>query len=314
MRIEQRSGLAATFLVHAKLHVFSATEGSTVEQQLQHAWEEARARWPTVALPAEQFVVYLAERLPEPHSREPLEALLQQLSLAELYLACACVRGQPGAITLFEQHYLARLPGLLRRPRQSESLLDDVCQLTRVKLLVPTPEGAPKLTEYTGRGSLLSWVRVTALRISTKLQAGEKPAPEEEAETLLESMPAPGVDAELDLIRRRHQADFRQAAHEAFGVLSEHERHLLRLHFVDQLSMYEMASLFRVNQSTVSRWLKGARQRIYEETRERLQARLGLSSREFQSFLAVLDSQFHLGLSQLLREESGGPRPLPKPD
>lgn len=303
MRIEQSSGLATTFLVHAKPHLVSRMDTSTVEHLLLRAWESARAQWPTVALPAELFVAYLAKRLPEPTSQEALEPLLAQLSLAELYLTCACVRGIPSSIELFERHYLARLPGLLRGPKQPEAMLDDVCQLTRMKLLVSTSEEGPKLAEYTGRGALMSWVRVTAVRIAIKQQAREKPAPEEEAESVLSALSAPGVDAELDLIKRRHREALRRAAREAFSVLSDHERHLFRLHFVDQLSMYELASLFRVNQSTISRWLKNARQGIYEETRRLLQARLGLSSRDFESFLSVLDSQFDLGISQLLREE-----------
>jgi RNA polymerase sigma-70 factor (ECF subfamily) len=303
MRIEQRSELATTFLVHAKLHIAPPGEAAMVDELLLRAWETARAQWPAVALPAEPFVTYLAERLPRTSPHEPIEPLLQQLALAELYLACACVRGLPNAIKLFEHHYLAKLPAMLRGPKQPEAMLDDVCQLTRVKLLVTTPEGGPKLAEYTGRGALLSWVRVTAVRIAIKLQALEKPPPDKETEALFAALPAPGVDAELDLIKRRHHADFRRAAREAFSVLSDHERHLFRLYFVDQLSMYELASLFRVNQSTVSRWLKTARQRIYEETQRRLREQLGLSSGDFKSLLAILDSQFELGISQLLRED-----------
>ncbi|WP_326938802.1 sigma-70 family RNA polymerase sigma factor [Archangium violaceum] len=278
---------------------------ATLERLLGRAWETSRAQWPAVALPAEPFVTHLAERLPEAGPHSPIEPLLEQLSLAELYLACACVRGIASAIELFERNYLAMLPGLLRGPKQSDAMMDEVCQLARVKLLVHTPEGGPKLAEYTGRGALLSWVRVTAVRIAIKLRAVEKPAPEQDADTLFAALPAPGVDAELDLIKRRHQTDFRQSVREAFSVLSADERHVLRLYFVDQLSMYELAALFRVNQSTVSRWLKTARQAIYEETQRRLQARLGLSHRDFKSFLAVLDSQLELGLSQLLKEEDG---------
>lgn len=285
------------------------SDAAAVERLLLHAWETSRAQWPGVALPAGPFVTYLAERLPEASPNSPIEPLLEQLSLAELYLACACVRGIVPAIELFERNYLAKLPGLLRGPKQPDAMIDDVCQLARVKLLVSTPEGGPRLAEYTGRGSLLSWVRVTAVRIAIKLQAVEKPAPDEDSDTVFAALPAPGVDAELDLIKRRYHTDFRQSVREAFTVLSADERHLLRLYFVDQLSMYELAALFRVNQSTVSRWLKTARQTVYEETQRRLQARLGLSARDFKSFLAVLDSQLELDISQMLKEEDGVPRP-----
>jgi RNA polymerase sigma-70 factor len=132
-------------------------------------------------------------------------------------------------------------------------------------------------------------------------------------DTIVRALPAPGVDPELELIRRRHHTDFRQAMREAFSSLSADERHLLRLYFVDQLSTYELGALFRVNQATISRKLKSARQTVYEETRRHLQARLGLSTQGFESFLAVLDSQLELSISQLLGEEDGLPPP-PKPD
>ncbi|WP_326522517.1 sigma-70 family RNA polymerase sigma factor [Archangium lipolyticum] len=301
-------GLAATFLAHAKVRFVPPADASELEGLLVRTWETARAQWPAVNLPAEPFVKHLAERLPEANPDSPIEPLLAQLSLAELYLACACLRGLPAAIGLFERNYLAKLPGLLRGPKQPEAMIDDVCQLARVKLLVPTPEGDPKIAEYTGRGALLSWVRVTAVRIAIKLQAGQKPAPDQDSDTVFEALPAPGMDAELDLIKRRYHNDFRQAVREAFSELPADDRHLLRLYFVDQLSMYELASLFRVNQSTVSRWLKSARQEIYEDTRRRLQARLGLSTGDFKSFLAVLDSQLDLNISQLLGKADGGSR------
>jgi RNA polymerase sigma-70 factor, ECF subfamily len=306
--MEQVSGLAVAFLAHTKVRFVPPEDTAALERLLVHAWETSRAQWPAVALPAEPFVTHLAERLPEADPNSPIEPLLEQLSLAELYLACACVRGIPSAIELLERNYLAKLPGLLRSPSQSDVTIDDVCQLARMKILVRTPEGGPRIAEYTGRGALLSWVRVTAVRIAIKLQVVEKPASEQDADTVFAALPAPGVDAELDLIKRRHHTDFRQAVREAFSVLAADERHLLRLYVVEQLSMYELAALFRVNQSTVSRWLKTVRQTVYEETLRRLQARLGLSARDFKSFLAVLDSQLDLGISQLLKQEDGVPR------
>ncbi|HEX8436317.1 sigma-70 family RNA polymerase sigma factor [Archangium sp.] len=301
--------LAATFLAHAKGRFGPPVDAAALERLLVHAWETSRAQWPTVALPAELFVMHLAERLPEASPTSPLEPLLSALSLTELYLACACLHGVGAALEAFERGYLAKLPGLLRNPKLPDAMIEDVCQLTRMKLLVPPPEGRPKIAEYTGRGALGSWVRVTATRIAIKLQSTEKPAPEEDSDSLFSALPAPGVDPELDAIKRRHQADLRQAMHEAFSTLSPEDRHLLRLYFVDQLSMYELATLFRVSQPTISRWLKSTRETVYQETRRHLQARLGLSPRDFQSFLALLDSQLELSISQLLGAEDALPRP-----
>jgi RNA polymerase sigma-70 factor len=301
--------LAERFLAHTKVRFVPPVDTAGLERLLVHAWETSRAQWPTVKLPAELFVAHLAERLPEATPTRPLELLLEPLSVAELYLACACLHGVGTALQVFERNYLAKLPGLLRNPKHPDTLVEDVCQLARMKLLVSPPEGRPKIAEYTGRGALQSWVRVTATRIAIKLQSTEKPASEEDAEALFAALPATGVDPELDAIKRRHQGDLRQAMREAFSLLSPEDRHLLRLYFVDQLSTYELATLFRVSQPTISRWLKSTRETVYKETRRHLQARLGLSQRDFQSFLALLDSQLELSISQLLGAEDAPPRP-----
>lgn len=305
--MEQVSELVATFLAHTQTRFapLTAAEAAALEVLLVRAWEEARAQWPTVALPATRFVSHVARQLPRVNHDSPIAPLLASLSLAELYLTCACLEAMPSAHEAFERNYLARLPGKLRSLKQPDAMIDDVCQITRVKLLVATPESAPKIGDYTGRGALLSWVLVTAGRIANKLRATEKPAPEDSSEDLIKAMPGHGIDPEVDVMRRRHHADFREAVREAAATLSADERHLLRLHFSDQLSTYELASLFRVNQSTISRWLKSARQRVYEETRRRLQERLGLSTPGFKSFLAFIGSQLDLNISQILEKKEG---------
>jgi RNA polymerase sigma-70 factor len=310
--------LAATFLAHTKVRFVPPTEAEAValEQLLLRTWEDSGARWPAVPLPARLFVIHLAERLPEASPHSPIAPLLAGLSLAELYLTCACLQGMASAHEAFERDYLARLPVKLRGLKQPDAIIDDVCQLTRMKLLVATPESAPKIAEYSGRGALLNWVLVTAGRIAHKLRAAEKPAPDGQAEEIFQALPGHGMDPELDVMKRRHHAEFRQAVREASSTLSADERHLLRLYFADQLSTYELASLFRVSQSTISRWLQSARQRVYEETRSRLQARLGLSSQGLDSFLAFVDSQLDLSISQLLGDKSAVPSPgaVPSPE
>lgn len=307
--MQQVPELVATFLAHTKVRSvpLPEEEAMALESLLVHAWEESRARWPTVALPAALFVRHVAERLPPPGPSEAIALLLTRLSLVELYLACACLQGMASAHEAFERAYLARLPEKLRGLKQADTVIDDVRQKVRVKLLVATPEHPPRIADYTGRGALMNWVLVIAGRTANKLRASEKHGPEDSADELIQALPGQGLDPELDMMKRRHHADFRQAVREATATLSAEDRHLLRLHFADRLSTYEMAPLFRVNQSTISRWLKRAQQQVYEETRRRLQERLGLTTEGFKSFLAFVDSQLDLTLSQLLEEQARPP-------
>lgn len=296
--------LTATFLAHAQGRVAPPSDPMELGHLLGRAIEAARARWPGVDLSTERFLGHLAERLPEGSADSPIAQVLEQLSLAELYLTCACADEVPGALAALERDYLAKLPGLLGYLRQSAATIDEVCQRVRVDLLVRTAAGGrPRIGEYAGRGTLLSWLRVTSARIALKLLNADKPAPEEDVVDVLEAQPAQGRDLEMDFIKRRHYGQFRRALLDAFSALSSDERHLLRLYCVDRLSTTELGALFRVNQSTVSRWLKDAREKIYEGTKRRLQERLGLSSRDFKSFMAVLDSQLDVSISQIFGEE-----------
>lgn len=300
--------LAATFLANTSGRFAPLTPAkiTALGELLLRTYEDARAQWPTVVLPPKQFVIYLAQRLPEPDAHEDFAPLLEKMSLGELYLTCACFQGMPSAHEAFESNYLAKLPAKLKRLNQPDDVLEDVCQLTRVKLLVSTPESAPKIGKYTGKGALLSWVIVTAGRIATKRRATEPPPSDDE----IIQMPGP-ARGEWDFIQQHFHAEFRQALREACAKLSAEDRHLLRLHFAHRLSTYKLADLFRVNQSTICRWLQDARQSVYEETRNQLQARLGLSTRDLNSHLLYVNSQLDLSISQLLGERSVVPPPDP---
>jgi RNA polymerase sigma-70 factor (ECF subfamily) len=304
--MEPEAELAATFLMHAKGSFAPPVDPSACEHLLARAWESSQAQWPTVKLPPKLFVKHLAERLPEANPAPPIEQLLEQLHVADLYLACACVHDIPSALEAFDRYCLANLPGLPGTSKQPGSMADDIRQLARESLLMRRPEGNLRLADYKGHGSLRSWVKVTATRIALKLQANEKllpsSGPPPDSSTV-----APGKSPEKAAIDDEAQASFNQALHEAVSELSADERHLFRLYYGHQLSMYEVAALFGVNQATISRWLDSARQKVYRQTRRILQERLDLSRRGFESFLNSLDSKLELSLSQLLGERDDDP-------
>jgi RNA polymerase sigma-70 factor (ECF subfamily) len=277
-----------------------------VEGLLRRVWAEGRGRWPQVELPEDVFVRHVAQLLPEARKKEELAPVLERLDREGLYLACACVKGVPGAIQALEDHYLAKLPGALSYLKLSQTTVDDVCQLVREHLLVGTAEAGPKLAGYTGRGALLTWMRVTAARMAQRLSAS---GPEAADEDMIEALPAPDTDVEFELNKRHYRQEFRQALREAFTALSSEQRYLLRLHFMEQLPTTRIAPLFGKDQSTISRWLKEARQKVYEETKQRLRERLGLSSLQFESHTNALASHFDMSLSQFLADDEPADTP-----
>jgi RNA polymerase sigma-70 factor, ECF subfamily len=278
-------------------------DGAELEPVLRRAWETGHQRWPQVDLPADTFIRHLLRFLPVEGSPGSSASLIAQLDLEGLYLACACVEEVSGALQLLEQHYLAKLPSLLAYLRLSATNLDEVCQWVRTHILVRAPGARPRLAEYTGRGSLLIWMRVMAVRMALKQGKSDRETPDENALAALEALPATEADAEFELIKRRYRREFRQAVSEAFAALSSDQRYLLQLHFIDRLPTTKIGPLFGKDQSTISRWLKDAREKVYEETKSRLQERLRLSSQEFVSLMEAINSRFEMSLSQLLNKE-----------
>lgn len=264
---------------------------------LRRACDLARAHWPAVPLVDERFVRHLAERLPAEVTGPRLEAALAELSLGELYLACACAEGAPAAILALEEEYMARLPRHLAGRGRSADLVDEVCQRVRELFLLPSPAGGPPgIGAYAGRGRLMSWVQVAAARVARRMDAGRA----EDVPDVLDRLPASGLNPELDLIRRTAEREFRACLGEAVTALSAEERHLLRLHHSGGLSTVAMARLFGVSQPTISRRLQGVRASVLQETRRLLKERLALGSSDLQSFLGALDSRLDASISQLL--------------
>ncbi|WP_224249671.1 sigma-70 family RNA polymerase sigma factor [Hyalangium gracile] len=298
--MEEPLKLAITFFEHTPARLNVPSHMAEFEALLRGAWAKGQGEWPQVTLPAEVFVRHLARFLPEVSEASSLSEQLGQLALEDLYLACACVHNVPEATETLEREYLARLPALIAYLKLSAPVLEDLCQLVRIHLLLGTPESGPRLAEYTGRGALLSWIRVIAARMALRVGPPTRETSEENALAALESLQSPDPDADLDLIKRRYRPMFLQAVRDAFDALSNEHRHLLRLHFVDRLPTTRMAPLFGVDQSTISRWIKGARQAVYEDTKRRLKERLRLSSNEFESLVTTLESQLDLSFSEIL--------------
>jgi len=106
-------------------------------------------------------------------------------------------------------------------------------------------------------------------------------------------------DAELRLIKKKYRAAFQRAMEEALQVLDDREREILRLHVADGLTVDRIAKRYDVSQSTVSRWLAGARRRVLDEGRRLLRQRMPVSESEFESLVALMVSQLEISLSRV---------------
>ncbi len=280
--------------------VFCSARGTgeasdALERALATALERGRLAWPAIAKEGAAFARHLADVVPK--EAEP-SAWIASLHVEDLFLACGCSAGDAHAVAAFERGYLSTVPAVLARAATVGDLAKEVQQTLRVRLLVATGISRPKISEYGGRGALDKWLRVAILRTAASLARSDRARAERHAEG-----PPPAlsvVDAELAIIRGKYGPDFNAALREAFDTLSPAHRNVLRLHFIDGLTLPEVGRAINASRATAARMILAAREHLYEEVARRLHARLGVDARELESLLAVVRSALDVSLRSAL--------------
>jgi RNA polymerase sigma-70 factor (ECF subfamily) len=250
-----------------------------------------RAAWPAVAIGDDAIAARLARLL-----RDDPGASLDELHAADFYLATALAAGDAGALRTFELALVPEIQVALRRLRLAAAAVEEIVQALRLELL--TGDDA-KITSYAGRGGLVAWLQVTATRKAFKLlrhTVRERPLDE----VLLDhwSDPAPGPAARH--LAATYTAALKTAIQGAFGELEVRPRNLLRQHFIDELTIDDLARMYRAHRSTCARWLAEARAELTRRTRKRLIEALGVRTAELDSVLRFLDSDIELSISRIL--------------
>jgi RNA polymerase sigma-70 factor (ECF subfamily) len=85
------------------------------------------------------------------------------------------------------------------------------------------------------------------------------------------------------------------------AALTSGQRRLLRLHYVDGLSMDEAGRPFGVNRSTIFRRLSTCTEALLERIRDRIPGDLGITTNEIDSLTGALMSDFELSLGEFLK-------------
>src|SRR6187402_2421385 len=106
------------------------------------AFEQARAKWPQVAL---DYGVWCAHLDAFGWSGEAPP------TSASLFLCCACARRDPVACQLFEEAYSAALRNVVARENRDDEFIDWVMRSARHQLF---DDAAPKIASYDGRRPL----------------------------------------------------------------------------------------------------------------------------------------------------------------
>jgi RNA polymerase sigma-70 factor (ECF subfamily) len=264
----------------------------------EEAHRGVQRTWPAIRTPASAFVDYVRTKLPQ----QDAEAALDELHGTDLFLAFGCLHGDREAWRAFDRAYLAKVPDYVARVDRSPAFADEVRQRIAEKL-AGTGEGPGRLAQYSGRGALSAWVRVAALREAHTIARSRKRSVDFEEVSLR----APDVDPELALLKRRSAEVFRKAFAEVVASLDADERTLLRLHYLDGLTIEDVGKASKVSRASAARLLAQTRERIMNRVERALRNDLGAQAPGARSLLDLVRSQLDLSIARQFRGDSEEP-------
>jgi RNA polymerase sigma-70 factor (ECF subfamily) len=236
------------------------------------------------------FTAYI-ERLPVSN--------LASLHAGDLLLAHGCLLRNAEMLAVFERELMAQVPAFLAPITADAEVVQEVQQLTRYRVLVGD-RGAPRLTEYSGRGPLGGWLRVVAVRLALDLLTKRAPALVSEEHALEQA--ALSSDPELDYIKAQYREDVKRAFSSALAALDGADRRLIRFALLDGLTVNEIAVVCRIHRTTVMRSLARIREFLISSVRRSLVDQLRCDYGEADRIVALTRSRLELSWSRLLAD------------
>jgi RNA polymerase sigma-70 factor (ECF subfamily) len=216
------------------------------------------------------------------------------LHAADVYLACGCACANAGALAEFQRSFLAKVPTYLRRMELSPAQVDDIRDELAEQLLVGRGRG-PMISDYKGRGPLGAWLRVVAVREAVHVRRRQR----SRASAVRPELDSRSRDdPESKFMAQQHGRAVAAALSATIGGLSDEERHLLRMHFRNGMSIDELQWVFRIHRSSVARRLSRLREVILERVRGIVAEELGANSRELDSLMRDVDRHIDISLGQ----------------
>ena len=250
----------------------------------------ARAEWPTVEIEPVRFAEFLATRLSVPIDAS---APFGNLAVADLYLACGCTLLDPRALAACDELLRCEATVAADVARMHVSVRDEALQIVRTTVFVPRAGRSAAIHDYAGRGSLRGWFRVMLSRELVRLARAQNRAVELEDELAAADYDDDPVLAEL---KAQYRSELADAFRASLAELVPRDRTLLRYQMIDGLTIDEIGSIYRVHRATAARWLVGIRDKLVEDTRGRLAAKLGVDTREAASIVRLVQSQLDVSV------------------
>jgi len=224
-------------------------------------------------------------------------AFLRGLRLEELALAQACALGIEVAWERFVTEYRQPLTQAAIAISGSATLGHDLADALYAELYglrVVDGQRRSPLVSYSGRGSLMGWLRTTLAQ--RHVDHHRRTRREEPIETLDVAAPKPDSAA----LPGAELQSLSGAVARTLEHLPPEDRYLLAAYFLDRQTLLQIARLLRVHEATISRRLKRLTSDLRKQLLHHLQAG-GLSKRAAEEALGADPRDLEINLRELLQ-------------
>ncbi len=232
------------------------------------------------------------------------QAFYKSLRLPELALAQAGALGREPAWQRFLALYRAPLTQAAIAITGSATLGHDLADNLYAELFgLSTKEGERRspLATYSGRGSLLGWLRSTlAQRHVDHHRRTHRETPLETQLTEPEALPTSITPLPTEL------NNLTQALTRTLETLQPEDRFLLAAYFLDRQTLLQIARLLHVHEATISRKLKRLTTDLRKQLLRNLQS-TGLSKRAAEEALGADPRDLEINLRALLQTSQSPP-------
>ncbi len=291
-----------------------ATTSTHLNQVMLGAVQQGTGAWKMLHVECEPevFAFSLGERTAEMSDEEALD-WFGSVEVEDLYLALASSLGGELAVEAFTKVYDQDIKAVAHKFARSGLSVDESYQVLLTHILLPTTTGhTPRVGNYSGRGQLKNWVRVTSTRLFIDRLRKEKKLHTNhvslDADDVLMEEPSAQEDVELDFLKSTYRAEFKGAFAQAVRELTSYQRNLLRQHHIGGVTLDRLANLHNVHRATIARHLAEARALLLEKTRQHMMQELVINSGEFESMMRLISSQLEISFSRLLHSTHHGRR------
>jgi RNA polymerase sigma-70 factor (ECF subfamily) len=233
-------------------------------------------------------------------SAQQREAFWRALHLEELAIARGCALGRDAAWQRFLAEYrepLTRIAVQMTGAVSSGEELADSLYSELFGLIEREGKRRSPLLRYSGRGSLIGWLRAILAQRRVDLYRRTK------RETALDGDIEPAAPA-AESVNVERLKPLQPSLEHAIATLSAEERFLLSAYYLDARTLDELSRVLGVHEATVSRKLKRAAEHVRKELLKALTA-CGLSRRGAEEMLGTDPRDIDVNLRKLLQNPDG---------